>query len=319
MLLHRLSTELQPGQPAGRIEQAITVWLDAVKRRSGSERSVQAYAATISAFRAALASVNLDLDAEHRAITLIAQRWAWQRWRGGGEVAPATAAMRLNILSSFYAFAIKRGLCGILVNPIDQLDRPRVQAYARARALDPATAKARLAPARALAAQGDVQALRDVAFCRVALTTGRRLAELAGLRWRDVRSDGATVTLTFRAKGGKVVRDVLAPDVASDLLRYLSAVYGSALGVLPASAPVWVRRDGQALTAQACGDIIRRWLHVNPHATRHTFAHAMRRAGAADSIIQQRLGHASLATTGRYLASLESACNPYSSALAAMF
>lgn len=308
---------LQPSQPASVIEQAITVWLDAVERRSGSVRSVQAYRSAITAFRSTLASVGLDLDADSRAVALVAQRWAWAGQRG--DVAPATAAHRLNVVSSFYAFCQRRGLAGIAHNPIAQLDRPRVQAYAKARALDPATAKARLAPARALAAQGDVQALRDVAFCRVALTTGRRLGELAGLRWRDLTVTADGITVQWRTKGGKLMRDALAPDVARDLLRYLAAVYGNTLGTLAGDAPIWVRRDGRALTAQACGDIIRRWLHINPHATRHTYAHAMRRAGAADSVIQQRLGHSSLATTGRYLASLESAYNPYGDALAAMF
>lgn len=296
---------------------AVAAWLDAAYRRSGSGRTVAAYRETLTRFTEALASVGLELTSDARAVALVAQRWAWAGQRG--DVAPATAAMRLTILSSFYAFAAKRGLAGIASNPIDRIERPRVQQYARARALDPASVKRALAGVRQRADAGDLLALRDLAYLRVALTTGRRLAELAGLRWRDVRSDGATVTLTFRAKGGRLMRDALAPDVARDLLRWLHAWYGGALAALAGDAPLWVRRDGRALTAQACGDIVRRHLGVNPHATRHTYAHAMRRAGAADSIIQQRLGHASLATTGRYLASLDSAVNPFGDALAAMF
>lgn len=115
------------------------------------------------------------------------------------------------------------------------------------------------------------------------------------------------------------MRDTLASDVARDLMRYITAIYGTSLATLAKNAPIWVRKDGSALTAQACGDIIRRHLGVNPHTTRHTFAHSMRRAGANDSVIQARLGHSSLATTGRYLAALDSASNPYADTLASMF
>ena len=45
------------------------------------------------------------------------------------------------------------------------------------------------------------------------------------------------------------------------------------------------------------------------HATRYTAAHSMEKVGLTVSEIQARLGHKSLATTGRYLASLRRAEN----------
>ena len=45
------------------------------------------------------------------------------------------------------------------------------------------------------------------------------------------------------------------------------------------------------------------------HATRHTFALNMLKAGATILEIMQRLGHANIATTSRYLNSLASAEN----------
>lgn len=55
------------------------------------------------------------------------------------------------------------------------------------------------------------------------------------------------------------------------------------------------------------------------HTTRHTMAHAMEKVGAPVSEIQARLGHKSLATTGRYLASLKRAENRHGEQLAALF
>ena len=53
------------------------------------------------------------------------------------------------------------------------------------------------------------------------------------------------------------------------------------------------------------------------HSLRHTFARMMEDAGAKVSDIQARLGHESLATTGRYLAALRRAENPHADDLAA--
>ncbi len=55
------------------------------------------------------------------------------------------------------------------------------------------------------------------------------------------------------------------------------------------------------------------------HALRHTFAKAMEDSGAKVSEIQARLGHSSLATTGRYLAALSQADNAHTDALVGLF
>jgi len=54
------------------------------------------------------------------------------------------------------------------------------------------------------------------------------------------------------------------------------------------------------------------------HVMRHSFARAGRRRRKV-SEIQARLGHESLATTGRYLAALRADENPHADALAALF
>ena len=55
------------------------------------------------------------------------------------------------------------------------------------------------------------------------------------------------------------------------------------------------------------------------HVMRHSFARALENAGAKVSEIQARLGHESLATTGRYLVGLRADENPHADALAALF
>jgi integrase len=55
------------------------------------------------------------------------------------------------------------------------------------------------------------------------------------------------------------------------------------------------------------------------HFLRHSFARALEDADAKVPEIQSRLGHESLATTGRYLAALHADENPHADALAALF
>lgn len=75
---------------------------------------------------------------------------------------------------------------------------------------------------------------------RVPLTTCRRVADLAALRWRDLTTDGVRVILTVqRAKGGKVMRNALAGDVAADLQRWLHRRHGPELGRLSADTALW--------------------------------------------------------------------------------
>ncbi len=297
------------------VELARVAWLDAKAKRSGSRKTLATYQSTLDSFRACLRAAGLDLDGDARAIALLAQQWA-----GAGDVAPATYNQRLAVVSSFYAYAHKQELLDG-ANPIDRLERRPVHAYAGAHALNYGDLKARLQGIN----RRTVQGARDYALLAVALQTGRRLSELAGLRWKDVRIHGSSVTLFWaRTKGGKTHSDTLAQPTGRALMSYLEQAHWPRLLSLPADAPIWVsvspRNRGQALSIQSIADICERHLGTSKvHALRHTFARAMEDSGAKVSDIQARLGHSSLATTGRYLAALKQSDNAHGDALADLF
>jgi len=299
------------------LDTCVAAWLHAKHQRTRSEKTRRAYADTLASFREVLQRAGLDLDGDPGPLALLAQGWAAR-----GEPSPATFNQRLAILSSFYAYAARHEfLPG--PNPIDKVARRPVQAYAGARALDPAEVKRRLAAID----RGELQGKRDYALLAIALQTGRRLSELAALQWGDVTiADGRRVTLTFRrTKGGKLMADTLPAAVGRALLAYLHALHGAALGTLAADQPLWVSlarngTAGQGLGIRSVGDICKKHLGTSKvHTLRHTFARAMEEAGAKVSDIQARLGHESLATTGRYLAALKAADNPHGERLAALF
>ncbi len=308
----------------GPLDLLVLAWLDAKFRTSTSEKTRKAYTDAIQQFRTLLHSQGLDLDSEPGRVALLAQAFAGSSARGK-QVAPATYNQRLAILSSLYRYAHKQGVSSPLFlphNPIEALDRARVQQYARAHALTDDVVAAALASID----QSTLSGQRNYAMLAVLLATGRRAQEVATLTWGDVRLHKERATLTFaHAKGHEVMQDELPAVVTAALLRWLHAYYGPDLDQLDAATPLWISlaRDGsrgKQLGYAALTVICKKILGTSKvHVTRHTFAATMEQLGAPVSEIQVRLGHKFLATTGRYLAGLKRAENRHGEQLAALF
>lgn len=305
------------------LETMIRAWLHAKRGRSDSKATEKRYRDTLASFRALLHHQGIDLDGDTALVATLAQGWA-ALGKDGGAIGPASYNLRVNILSSFYRYAIRQGMFRdadghLRENPIDRIARRPVQAYAHARAMSRAFVTERLAAIPLDTLTG----MRDAALLWLTLTTGRRLSEVAGIRREHLTLDGDKLVVTFpHAKGGKVLRDELAPEVAALLTLYLRTLDET----MPAHAPgaVWVaigpHGRGQAIHKRSLERICEQRLGTSHfHALRHTFAHAMEDLGAKISEIQARLGHSSIAVTGVYLASLSSEKNPYAGAIAALF
>ncbi len=143
---------------------------------------------------------------------------------------------------------------------------------------------------------------RNRVLLRLLYASGVRVSELCSLTWRDVqpRAEGAGQISIF-GKGGKE-RTILLPAVVySDLLRLRQGA--------PAEGAVFrSRKGGGALDTsqvlrivQAAAKRAGLEAHVSPHWLRHSHAtHALER-GAPIHLVAATLGHASVATTGKYL------------------
>lgn len=314
--------EIVGWQEKSGLELAIAVWLDAKSGRSHSLNTALNYREHLTSFRQTLQQAGLDLDSDPAVVTTLAQAWAAFSLKGQPTIQSATYNKRLAIISSFYTFARKRGYIKE-ENPIGRLERRPVQAYAGVKWLTPKEGKQKLAEIDRSTLVGK----RDLALLSVGIQTGRRLSELAGLRWGDLRQgDGDKLTLNWRrTKGGKTTSDILTPGISRSVMAWLSAYYTpTKLGTLPKDAAVWVslspRNKGEPLGIQTIADICEKRLGVSKvHTLRHTFARAMEDAGAKVSTIQSRLGHSSLATTGRYLAAMHQAENEHAAQIAEMF
>lgn len=143
---------------------------------------------------------------------------------------------------------------------------------------------------------------RNAAILALFYGGGLRVSELVGLRWRDVqsRSDGAGQVTVF-GKGGKT-RVVL---LSMGVFGRISALRGT----VGDDDPVFrSRKRGGRLdpghilkitkAAAIRAGIVR---NIRNHDLRHCHAsHALER-GASVALVSATLGHASVATTGRYL------------------
>ena len=130
---------------------------------------------------------------------------------------------------------------------------------------------------------------------------GLRISEVCGLSWRNVIADRETGKLTVFGKGGKT-RVVLLPV---RLWTALVALRGDA----GPDAPVFVSQRKGHLDPSAVHRVVKAAAarvegltsQVSAHWLRHAHAsHALDRK-APIHLIQATLGHASVATTGRYL------------------
>lgn len=304
---------------------AVRAWLHEKKGRTNSERTAREYAAALAGFREFLRRFGEDLDSSVDAIAPALQSWAGSSTRAA-TISPATFNRQVAVVSSFYEYCLRQNLLAIPNNPARRVKRRAVTAYQKA------------VPKRFISissALGRVQThtipgKRDYALLVVATLTGRRLSELAALNWEDMVFDEEGVTITWqRTKGGKVLRDSLGQPVAALLQDYRSASassVSSALqlrkGMLLAGTPVWVSyaHNGTMHRRLSPKSLERICLkHIGTarfHTLRHSFAHEMEEQGAAVSEIQRRLGHSSLATTGRYLDAMRSDENLYAPILA---
>ena len=298
------------------IDVLILGWLDAKARKSNSEKTFTAYRDTLQQFRAGLQREGLDLDSQEKEalakIALLAQAYAGGSLVGK-QVRPATFNQRLAILSSFYSYAIRQGVLSI--NPIARVERAKVQAYAGAQPLETDTTSAALSAIDRSTPSGK----RDYALLAILLQTGRRLTEVVELKIEHLTEQSGKIKLHFvNCKGGKEMFDLLPHAASHALMDWLRAYYGQDLtvGTHGDARPVWVslanRTRDQPLGPQSISDICKKHLGTSKvHATRHTYAIEMEKAGASPATIQARLGHESLATTGKYLHSLKRADNPY--------
>ena len=206
--------------------------------------------------------------------------------------AKATQAQARAVLKSLYSFAVRTGY--LTANLGAFLKSVRLESKLTERYLTEDEVRAMIRSA---------ELPRDRALLRLLYAAGLRVSECVGLSWEDIQPRGEGALLKITGKGDKV-RVVAIPSTTWEDLRALRTPEmrdGHAV-FFPNYA------DSRRLSARQVVNIVKRAAFlagiakaVSPHWLRHAHAsHALDR-GAPIHLVQATLGHASIATTGKYL------------------
>ena len=258
----------------------VQLWLEG--KRSAHTR--RAYARDVAAFLDSLAASGRSL----RTATVADASGFVNRLEG----APASRARTASAVKSLLTFGQKTGYLAFNVGSV--LEVPRVPNDLAERILEEHEVKALLEAA----GKG-----RDGLLVRFLYASGARVSEACALRWEHLHVMGtgkrAVAFVTLHGKGEKTRHVAISSKVTADLLKLRGDAPLDAFVFSTASGgPVHPANVAKFVSACAARAGIKR--AVSPHWLRHAHAsHALDR-GAPVSLVQSSLGHASLATTGRY-------------------
>ncbi|WP_019203477.1 tyrosine recombinase XerC [Tsukamurella sp. 1534] len=264
--------------------------------RGRSEHTVRAYLADLQSMLA---------FAEERGVAAdrldLATLRAWLGGRAAAGAARTTLARQASSARTYTAWATRRG--HLDADPGARLKAPRARRTLPS-VLSADDATQALANAASGAAEGDPIAVRDQAIAELLYATGIRVSELCGL---DVGSvDRGNRVLRVIGKGDKERTVPFGAPAADALRRWLDEARPALVGARSGSALFLGARGGrldprQARTVvhQVTGSVPG-GREVAPHGLRHTAATHLLDGGADLRVVQELLGHSSLATTQLY-------------------
>ncbi len=285
-----------PRVPLGQDAEEYLSWLGVERGRAVN--TLAAYRRDLLAYHAHLASQGLALGQVDEAVIegwLAAQRAAGRR--------PASVARALVAVRGLHRFCLDEGRAG--VDPTGDVSQPRVP-----QGLPKALSEAEVGVLLAAATGDDPGTRRDRAILEVLYGTGVRISELVGLSLGDLALEESM--LRAYGKGSKERLVPVGRHARSSLIEWLAPTGRGTF--VPRR---WARRGdadavflnarGGRLTRQGAWAIVRRYgdkvdlgARLSPHVLRHSCATHMLDHGADIRVVQELLGHASIATTQVY-------------------
>lgn len=287
------------------VQRVVGAFLDHLTvERGASEHTVAGYRRDLARYREFLDEWGRSDLAEVTEADVA----AFATWlRAGSErhppLAPSSVARALSAVKSLHRFAVDDGLL----------------ADNRATGVSPPQAGRRLPKAlpldqvQALLDSPDVSTpvgLRDAALLELLYGTGARITELVSLDVDDVthlaHEPDAGLRLFGKGRKERIVPVGSYARAALDawLVRGRPALLQGARGSTPA---LFVNTRGARLSRQSAWGLLRQQAdragitaEIGPHTLRHSFATHLLDGGADVRVVQELLGHASVATTQIY-------------------
>lgn len=226
---------------------------------------------------------------------------SWLAASAGAGAARTTLARRTSAVKAFTAWAVRRGL--LSADPAARLQVPKAHRTLPA-VLRQDQALAAMAAAKTGAEQGDPLALRDRLIVEMLYATGIRVSELCGLDIDDVDAHHRLVRVL--GKGNKQRTAPFGAPAAEALNAWLND--GRPALVTSESGPaLLLGARGRRLDVRQARTVVHQTVaavdgapDMGPHGLRHSAATHLLEGGADLRVVQELLGHSSLATTQLY-------------------
>jgi integrase/recombinase XerC len=226
---------------------------------------------------------------------------AWLAAQATSGAARTTVARRTSAAKTFTSWATRRGL--LPADPAARLQVPRTRRTLPA-VLRQDQALAAMDAADLGAEQGDPLALRDRLIVEMLYATGIRVSELCGLDIDDV--DTGRRLLRVLGKGNKERTVPFGTPAGAALGTWLAD--GRPALVTPESGPALLLGPrGRRLDPRQARTVVHQTMSavagapdIGPHGLRHSAATHLLEGGADLRVVQELLGHTSLATTQLY-------------------
>lgn len=266
--------------------------------RNRSEHTVRAY---LGDARSLLDHLYLrSADSAIRELDLPLLR-SWLARQAAAGAARTTLARRASSARTFTAWLTRTGR--LPVDPGLRLGAPKAHRVLPA-VLGSQQAIGAMDAARSGAAQLDPMALRDRAIVELLYATGIRVSELCGLDIEDVDRERRVVRVL--GKGNKersAPFGVPADEAVGNWLRYGRPAFATAAS----GRALLLGRRGKRLDQRQARTVVHEVVSaipgapdMGPHGLRHTAATHLLEGGADLRVVQELLGHASMATTQLY-------------------
>jgi integrase/recombinase XerD len=225
---------------------------------------------------------------------------AYQTYVRSEPVCNETQGLRLRAVKRLYRFFVDEGK--LLLDPSDGLqDLNRRKTLPR-----PILSRSEVTRLLAVPDVSEPLGVRNRAVLEVLYATGLRVGELERLTCQDV--DWVQQTLHLRqTKNGQPRMVPLGQHAAAWLKRYVDDVRPQQIRKCPEARALFVVRGGATLgqfqirsILTVCARAAKLGKAVSPHLLRHSCATHLLQAGADIRVIQELLGHTSIASTMLY-------------------
>ena len=239
-------------------------------------------------------------DAGIAGLTLPILR-SWLAALAATGAARTTLARRTSAVKTFTAWAVRRGL--MASDPAVRLQMPKARRTLPA-VLRQDQALDAMAAAKSGAQQGDPLALRDRLIVELLYASGIRVSELCGLDIDDV--DTCRRLLRVLGKGNKQRTVPFGVPAQAALDAWLSDGR-PALATAGSGPALLLGARGRRLDPRQARTVVHQTMaavegapDIGPHGLRHSAATHLLEGGADLRVVQELLGHTTLATTQLY-------------------